>query len=304
MRKIYPYDLLRMFNYGEDKLPKEFLAGLDRVNTEYREATPAEFEEYALYVLKLINSPITRTREENYEAWEQGIGEVLEGFIAGGLSPQALKPQYFRPIKFFRCQKKLVITENLNLEFELLSLVKYLLFARYLSSSENIYEFGCGSCHNLLTLSQMFPAKRLYGLDWAKASVKIARLLAKQGKNIEGILFDMMEPSDVIIKPNSALFTIHSLEQLGDQFGKLLAYIIAAKPDIVLNYEPIVEFYDEDNLLDYLALLYSGKRNYLSGFWTALCKLEEEKKVEIIEARRPYLGGIIHEASLVVWRPK
>jgi len=64
-----------------------------------------------------------------------------------------------------------------------------------------------------------------------------------------------------------------------------------------------MEFYDEKNLFDYLALFYSEKRNYLSGFWTAIKQLEEEKKVEVIETYRPYLGGIIHEALMIVWRP-
>jgi hypothetical protein len=114
----------------------------------------------------------------------------------------------------------------------------------------------------------------------------------------------MLNPSpDIILKPNSAVITIHSLEQLGQSYDKLLSFIMAAKPRIVVNYEPILEFYDEDNLLDYLALLYSSKRNYLSGYLTALRELEKQNKIEILQAYRPYLGGIIHEASLIVWRP-
>jgi len=142
-------------------------------------------------------------------------------------------------------------------------------------------------------------------MDWTNASARIAELLSKsQNGNIEGIVFDMMNPSSYIaLKPHSAVFTIHALEQLGKKHEKLLSFIMAAKPDIVVHYEPIVEFYDQDNLLDYLAILYSRKRNYLSGFWTALCKLQEQNRIEILESRRPYPGGVIHEASLIAWRP-
>ncbi|MCX5667168.1 MAG: hypothetical protein NTY34_02515, partial [Candidatus Omnitrophica bacterium] len=91
--------------------------------------------------------------------------------------------------------------------------------------------------------------------------------------------------------------------QLGSRHEKLLSFIMKAKPQIVLHYEPILEFYDQDNLLDYLAYMYSRKRNYLTGFWSALGKLEKEGRAKIMTACRPFIGGVIHEASLIVWRP-
>jgi len=306
-QKITVDDFLRMFDCHRDELPEQFLSGLKRVDTSYHEANLVEFEEYILNVLQRINSPdIVRTKEENLEAFEKGWGENLESIISGKISMESLKPKYFRGSKFFRYNNTLIVTDNLNLEYDLFTLARYLLFTRYLSSSQDIYEFGCGSCQNLLILSGMFPSKKLYGLDWTNASAKIAELLSKsQNRNIEGIVFDMMNPSsDIALKPHSAVFTIHSLEQLGKEHEKLLSFIMAAKPDIVFHYEPILEFYDQDNLLDYLAILYSQKRNYLSGFWTALCQLREQNRIEILKSRRPYLGGVIHEASLIVWRPR
>lgn len=304
--KITGDDFLRMFNCQLDELPEQFLSELNRVNTEYREANLVEFEEYALYILRLINLPsITRTKEENLEAFERGWQEKLKSIVSDKISLESLKPQYFRGSKFLRYNKKLIVSDNLDLEYDLFTLARYLIFNRYLSTAEDIYEFGSGSCQNLLMLSEMFPSRRLYGLDWTNASAKIAELLSKsQNRNIEGIVFDMMNPSpDIVLKPHSAMFTIHTLEQLGKEHEKLLSFIMSAKPDIIFHYEPIVEFYDEDNLLDYLAILYSQKRNYLSGFWMALCKLQEQNKIEILESRRPYLGGVIHEASLIAWRP-
>jgi len=305
-QRITGDDFLRMFDCHLDELPERLLSGLNRMNTEYREANVVELEEYVLYVLNLINlHDITRTKEENLEAFEKGWEENLESIISGKVSSESLKPKYFRGSKFLRYSKKLIITDNLDLEYDLFTLARYLIFNKYLSKAEDIYEFGCGSCQNLLMLSEIFPSKRLYGLDWTNASTRIAGLLSEsQNRNIAGIVFDMMAPSpEIVLKPHSAVFTIHSLEQLGKEHEGLLSFILASRPDIVMHYEPIMEFYDQDNLLDYLALLYSQKRNYLSGFWTALCKLQEQNKIEILESIRPYLGGIIHEASLIVWRP-
>ena len=306
MQTITCDDFVRMFDCTQEELPEEVVSGLSQINTAHRDANTHEFKEYILYVLKLMDSPgIFRTTEQNYQAWERGWREHLDCAHSGNLLPQVLKPKYFRPSKFLRYNRKLAVIENPDLEYDLFTVARYLLFRKYLSGSKNIYELGCGSCQNLLMLSELFPSKRLYGLDWSEASVKIAGFLKKQvNKNIEGLVFDMIKPPlDIVVTPNSAIITIHSLEQLGCQHEKLLSFIMAARPDIVLHYEPILEFYDQDNLLDYLALFYSQKRNYLSGFWPALCKLREQNKIEIIKARRPYLGGVVHETSLIVWKP-
>lgn len=299
-------DFARLFKTHYDQLPEQFLSGIDRVNTSYHEADKKELAEYVLYILKLLNTPeLARSTEENFETWSRGWNENLQSILQSGIALEKLKAKYFRGSKFFRYDNKLIIPENNDIEYDLFVLSRYIIFSKYLSGYKNIYEFGCGSCQNLLMLSEMFPSKKIYGLDWVEPSVKIAKKLSETlDRNIEGFLFDMLNPSpDIVLKPNSAAITIHSLEQLGQSYDKLLSFIIAAKPDIVVNYEPILEFYDEDNLLDYLALLYSSKRNYLSGYLTALRELEKQNKIEILQAYRPYLGGIIHEASLIVWRP-
>jgi hypothetical protein len=97
--------------------------------------------------------------------------------------------------------------------------------------------------------------------------------------------------------------TIHALEQLGDGHGALLDWLAASRPALVLHYEPILEFYDRANLLDYLAVWYSERRRYLTGFWTELSARRHAGRIEIVDARRPGLGGVYHEASVIAWRP-
>ncbi len=304
--KITKDDLCKRFNYGSDSLPDDFISKFGRTNTTYRHPNQKEYEEYILYVLKQIAAPcITRNREKNLKVFEKGWVENLQLILNGQINLQNLKPGYFRESKFFRFDNKLIIPENKDIEYDLFTLSRDIIFNKYLCEYKNIYELGCGSCHNLLMLSQMFPSKNLHGLDWVETSVKIAEELAKRlNKNIEGFVFDMFNPpSDIVIKPDSAIITIHSLEQLGNCYEKLLSFILSSKPCFVLHYEPIRELYDPDCLLDYLALLYCEKRNYLSGYLTALRKLEEQNKIEILEAYRPYVGGVIHESSLIAWRP-
>jgi len=304
--RIVGKDFSRMFKYSVDELPQIFLSALEKVETTYRDANLEEFQEYALEVLKKNSDPyITRTAEENLEAFEKGWEENLEILKQEGLSSESLRPKYFRPNKFLRYDKKLIISDNLALEYDLFNLARYLIFLRYLAPYEEIYELGCGSCQNLLLLSELFPAKRLFGLDWASSSVEIANLLARKfNKNVEGMPFDLLNPPPRnIFKPGSAVITIHSLEQIGTHYAKLLSLLTDSKLGLVLHYEPVMEFYDENNLLDYLAVMYSRKRNYLSGFLTSLRHLHEEGKIELLGAWRPYLGGVLHESSLIIWRP-
>ncbi len=304
--RITAEDFKRMFGLHVKDLSEEFLSAITKVNTAYRNPNQEEFEEYVLTVLKLIDSSgISRNTTENFQAWEKGWQENLESVAADEVSLKNLRPKYFRPSKFLRYNQGLIVSDNLNLEYDLFNLARHLIFKKYLTAFDDVYEFGCGSCQNLFLLSEIFPQKKLHGLDWAKPSMEIIKLLAEKKKiNVQGTLFDMLNPPrNLTLKANSAFLTVHSLEQIGNQHDKFIAFIMSHKPGIVINYEPILEFYDQNNLLDYLALTYSQKRNYLRGFWTALSKLKENRKIEIIDSRRPFLGGVIHEASLIVWRP-
>jgi len=299
-------DFCRMLRCAPYELSDEFLLGLNRLNLSYQSVTAKERDEYVLHVLKKISSPtITRSRQENLEAFEKGWRENLVLLKRIGPTVASLKPRYFQRLPFLRYEGDIIKSTSNDLEYDTFTLTRMILFKKYLSGFERIYELGSGSGQNLLMLASMFPDKKLYGLDWTLASRDIALYLSQSlHRHIEGVVFDMMEPpAEKIIAPGSAIITIHALEQIGDNHERLLRYLLASKPALVLHYEPVLEFYREDNMLDYLALMYCRRRNYLTGFLTALQCLEEEGEIEILGAWRPFLGGVIHESSLIIWRP-
>ena len=93
-------------------------------------------------------------------------------------------------------QKDLVVTTNPQLESDLFTVARRYLFQRYLSPYESIFEFGCGSCQNLLLLANLFPDKKLTGLDWVEPAVNIANLIGKQlNQAVTGRIFNMLDPS-------------------------------------------------------------------------------------------------------------
>ncbi|MCX5666779.1 MAG: class I SAM-dependent methyltransferase, partial [Candidatus Omnitrophica bacterium] len=185
-------DFSKAFNCPHDEIPKEVISCLNNINTAYRKPDVKELEEYVLYVLKSMNSDGSlRSNEENYNAWEKGWKEHLVFLSAENFSEQYLKPKYFRPSRFLRYKKDIIVIDNPDLEYELFTVARHLLFLKYLSGVDHIYELGCGSCQNLLMLSRLFPLKSLYGLDWSEASIKIAESLKKNiDKKIEGIKFN------------------------------------------------------------------------------------------------------------------
>mgnify|MGYP001314491039 CR=1 FL=1 len=60
-----------------------------------------------------------------------------------------------------------------------------------------------------------------------------------------------------------------------------------------------------NNLLDYLSIKYSEKRNYLKGFLSYLQNLNEKNKISIIKSERTYVGSIFIDGySVIIWKPK
>jgi len=278
-----------------------------RQNLSYRPARAAEIEAWATMVLERMRLPrARRTAEENQQAFEQGWRENLELALAGGVSAESLRPRYFRPTPFLRYRRGLIVSGNEHLEYALFTLVRRLVFRRFLADCTAVREFGCGSCGNLLLLGEMFPQLRLHALDWARSSVEIASLLAKRtGLSLTGDTFDMRRPGAAEpLAADTAILTVHALEQLGGDFQPLIDHFLASRPCRVVHLEPIMELYDPDNLYDHLAVEYSRRRGYLEGYLPALERLAAEGRIEIIKAVRPGIGGVIHEASLVVWEPR
>lgn len=305
-RVIRIEDLCKMWGCAVSAFPAECAAKLNVVHTGYRVLTAQERDEHVLHILKRLNEQeVARTTAENLQAFEAGWDENYKLCLSQGVSKDSLKPKYVKSFPRIRYNGRFIAPENPFLVDDLLTIATTYSFVKYLADVRYIYEFGCGTGRYLFELSELFPHKQLFGLDWTESSQKILNLIAGTGRNVQGIRFDMLNPSShVSLKPRSAVFTIGATEQLGDRFHPFLSYLLANKPDIVIHHEPIEEFYNEQNLFDYLALLYHRQRGYLSGYWTALQQLAREGKLETLDARRLHFGDPYHEpVSFIAWRP-
>lgn len=175
-------------------------------------------------------------------------------------------------------------------------------------------EFGAGTGHNLVHAHEIFKDNFTYvGLDFAKSSIKLINNLKDElGIPITGILFDMKNPNKQKLKrfrldktQNKIAFTFGSIEQLAGNYKKFINMLIELGFDLIINIEPLIEFYLESSVEDSLALMFHKKRGYSQGLLKYLETLEKHNQIQIFEKKRLGFGSLMMEGyNLIVWRPK
>jgi hypothetical protein len=306
MKKITltPKDFEKLFG---EKLSEYVKNKIDSYALAYFPATEKEKEEVFIKIVDTLVDPfLVYSGPHRLRQWENGWGENFNDFNSSGKA-EAVNPRYFGKYPINRLNQKFIRAASENFERNMLYVILDYLFDTRLRKSENVYEFGCGTGHNLLRVREVNPSANLIGLDWAKSSQKIIKKMAESEteKNIKGYNFDFFKPNEKIkIAPNSAVYTVAALEQVGSNHKKFVSYLIKNKPDICIHVEPIAELLDETRLIDNLSIKYFKKRHYLNGFLTHLRQLEQAGKIKIHEAKRSYIGSFFIEGySIIIWSP-
>ena len=242
---------------------------------------------------------------ERKDVWERGWAENLEAFSESH-NIADLVPKFIRPRQPVRFKGNYVMPVADNFELDYVRVFTTWLFGKYFETCESIYEFGCGSGFNLATLAQLFSAKQITGLDFVDSSVELANRIGKICDwNIVGRVFDMFSPDkEYLLGNNCGVLTSGAIEQLAGRFEDFLQYLLSQPLRICVHIEPTFELYDEDNLLDYLALKFLSKRGYTQGYLTRLRELAAIGKIELIKVKRLYFGSLYQEGYMyIVWRP-
>ena len=301
---IQPADIEAMLGEPISERLKQRLASFD---LRYKEITPQERDQFILDTVRtLVNPDIKVSGEHRIDDWERGWGENLEAFCNTG-NPDAAVPLYFGKYPIVRWRHRWIRTLNPQHEYRLLCILVEHMMERYMADKAGIYEFGCGPGYHLLRARMINPTAHLVGLDWATASQKILNGIAERGiePNLEGRHFDFYHPDQTLnILPNSAVYSVAALEQIGDRHEAYIQFLLDRKPSIVVHLEPIDELMDANDLHDQLSVLYCRKRNYLKDYLTRLEQLELEGKLTIHRKQRTHYGSFYIEGhSLIVWSP-
>ena len=307
LRQVTLEDFARSFGTSVEDIPEDCREQIAKSDFKYRILTEKERDKIILNVIKKIefDEQIVGT-EERRNTWECGWAENLRNFSKSGNSLNKLVPKFFRSNQVIRFNQDYIKPSNSNFELDYFSVFRLWFFKKYLKDFDFIYEFGCGSGFNLAVLARLYPKKKLYGLDFVPSSVALADKLGEgYNWNISGHIFDMLNPDESFkIYNNSAVFTIATIEQLASNYEPFLQFILKQSPKLCLHVEPIIELYDENNLVDYLSIKFHKKRHYAEGYLTRLKELETQNMVKVLKTKRLFFGSLYHEAySYTIWKP-
>lgn len=301
-------DFARLFGTTIDDIPDECKELIAKTDFRYRILQGNERDKVILNVLKKIESDQQIIgAPERQDAWQRGWAENLQEFIETGYDLNKLIPRFIRPNQAIRLNRNYIMPSNPNFELDYFSIFRLWLFKKYLKDFDSIYEFGCGTGFNLVVLAQLYPEKKLYGLDFVPSSVELVNKIGEvYGWKMTGHLFDMLSPDENFrIEDNSAIFTIGTVEQLAGNFEPFLQFLLKYSPKLCIHVEPTIELYDENNLIDYLAMKFHRKRGYTENYLTRLRELEGQNRIEILKVKRLFFGSLYMEGyPLTIWRPK
>ena len=301
-------DFARLFGTTIDDIPDDCRELINKTDFRYRILVGKERDKVLLDVLKNIESDQQVIgAPERQGAWQRGWEENLQDFIKSGYDLNKLVPKFIRSNQVIRLNRNYIMPSNPNFLFDWLSIYLLWFFKKYLKEFESIYEFGCGTGFNLALLAQLYPEKKLHGLDFVPSSRDLVNKLDEvYGWNITGHLFDMLSPDENLeIGDNSVVLTSGSIEQLASRFEAFLQFILRRSPELCMHIEPTIELYDENNLIDYLAMKFHRKRGYTENYLTRLRELESQNKIEILKSTRVFIGSLYSDGySFTIWRPK
>ncbi len=301
-------DFARAFDETPEAIARMAGPAIAEANLGYRRPKPAERDAIILDILKrLAAEDFTRVGAHRHDVWTEVWSEQLAEFTARGGGAEALDPKFVAARRTMRVFGDFARADDSRFEMSLYAIVRQILFERWLRGHRDLYEFGCGSCFNLDHFARLDPTLRQVGLDWAQPSVDLADALGRDGgRAIRGRRFDFFAPDpDLRLPDGAAVTTFCALEQVGDQFGGFVDFLLDRRPALCVHMEPLRDLYDPERLFDWLVLRYHDLRGYLTGFLDRLRAEAAAGRADILDVRRLGFGSLYHEAySVVVWRPR
>ncbi len=233
--------------------------------------------------------------------WDAAWAEARKRFKKTG----ELLPKYmYRPGLPIRMWHDFASTDNPYYERDFLHVLLNQLAETYIEPMKmaSIYEFGCGTGHNLHTLHEALGSKFWFG--GRDKSEEACHLVIESGFPCEP--FDMTQADTngcQEIAPGAVFLTVGSMEQIGINWSKFYDYLLHQQPALVIHIEPFLEMYDQDLLLDFLAARYHQKRGYLQGYLPHLEYQASLKRIEIVASQRVRFGSFYNEGyNYVIWR--
>jgi len=212
-----------------------------------------KLDKYITDTLKKISEE-TRivTAKGRKKIWESGWRDIRNNFRKKK-NIKNLIPQFYskRSNLYFRLNGKFIKSSK-SFEYKMIDIYRNWYFQKYFQNVENIYEFGAGSGHNLISLSKIFPKKKIFASDFSLNSVNLLKNISSyKNYNWKCFKFDMKKINKgITLKKNSAIYTSGSIEQLSGNIDNFFNFIIRNNPKICIHVEPMPQLFKTKNLED------------------------------------------------------
>lgn len=263
-------------------------AALRQIDRNSRQATPLNFT--------------------NLGHWTHQWERAWQRFNNSKFDLGALRPCYLGKHTPLRYSGAFIEPADELFEAKSLEVILCWVQRKFFEGLSTVYEFGCGSGHNLVTLARHFPGVEFCGFDWAPASPKILQKVRKvHGLRVWGERRNLLEgfPSEDPSRRPFGVLTVGALEQTGLEYTRFFDAMLAARPARVVHLEPMVEFYNHHTAMGHASIKYHLRRGYWAGGLAYLEALEREGRIELLRTRRVTFGSLNVEGyNHIVWRPK
>jgi len=156
----------------DDTLSEYVKMKIKEYDFRYLNLTPTERDACIRKIVAvLLNLNTEKAGEHRLEQWEKGWEENLLQFEAIS-KIGAIIPRYYGKYDILRWKQEFVKPAHKHFERNSLAIIQDWLFDKYMRDAATIYEFGCGTGHNLFRVRNVNPNANIWGLDWATSSKK------------------------------------------------------------------------------------------------------------------------------------
>ena len=178
----------------------------------YDDISDEELQKYVITFIDVLMSDIQKSGEHRINEWEVGWTENLINFQKSK-NINDLIPKYHSKNRLVRWNQKMVNPKNKDFDYKLHILIVDSIIRKYLSTVDNIFEFGCGTGYHLLRLHEYFPDKKLIGADWSTASQSIINTINNIiNTDIGGYNLNFFKPDySIPINENTGIYTVAEL---------------------------------------------------------------------------------------------
>jgi SAM-dependent methyltransferase len=312
MPNITLEDFAKTFKCSVSDFSESFIAHAQGTNWVFDLPTAEEYQDIILNILlKIENDRQVIGAPEREHIWQSGWKENLDAFLKNKSMDQIV-PKFIRSNKVIRYNGNFIKPQNPYFEKDFVKLIQIYTYDRFIYDKvSQVYEFGCGSCFNLVALIDLDSERKLkfFGSDFVQSSVDLCNHIANYYKEktgltvLRGDLFNMKYPDrHYTIMSQSCVFTFGAVEQLASEFNHFLYYLIKQRPKIIFHIEPVMENYDKNKLFDHLQIRFHQKRGYTKGLLPSLEYLETQGIIRLLVSNRLGFGSEMFEGyHLMAW---